>query len=401
MAFSNRVMSVAFVLAAGCGGLETDTTTGLTDALSQSLDAYVLEQMRVAQVPGLAVAVVRGGQTVFSRGYGWSNVAAGTPATADTLFNVASISKTLTASALMQLVEAGQLGLDQDINPLLSSGTGWEALNPAFPRAPITPRMLLSHTSGIVDTNDIWSYAVWGEDSPLPLDTFERGFLVPGGAYYRPAHWSRSHAPGTFYEYSNEGIALAGDLVQRVSGNNLQDYSEAHIFEPLGMAHSSWFLAGLDLSTVAVQYQVDAKGNFVAEGYEGYPDFPSGQLRTSANELARFLAAFAQGGELGSQRILQASTVKEMETLQPSSAEGLSWEFFTFGGTQTFGHSGADTGTSADMYFDPATGAGFVLLTNGSVYSNFFAQFEADDLSVPQLRAMMNLDVRFLQMAEQ
>jgi CubicO group peptidase (beta-lactamase class C family) len=150
-------------------------------------------------------------------------------------------------------------------------------------------------------------------------------------------------------------------------------------------------LKDLDRTHIAMPYSVDASGNYMAEGYYCYPDYPDGQLRTSASQLARFLMTFSGFGEYGGVRILAKATVEEMRKQQPASQEGLQWETETIAGTPLMGHGGADVGVSTMMLFDPATGAGFVVLTNGNVYSN------GDDA---QIQALEEIYAKLLELAE-
>jgi CubicO group peptidase (beta-lactamase class C family) len=367
-----KPMCCLVILVVGCGkgaaptmampDLGGATSTDAGDAL----DDYVLTHMKTAGVPALAAAVVKNDQVVLERAWGTADLTDSRPATPDTLFMLASVSKTVTAVALMQLVEQGKLTLDDPVDAKL----GFQVRNPAFPNTPITARMLLSHTSSIEDGPRFYSYNVVGMDSPIALDAFVRGYLTSGGMYFDAANWNATAAPGTHYSYSNAGIALAGELVETLSGMSLQQYCQQHLFGPLGMSESSFRLADLDRTHIAMPYDSDGNGGYTAEGYFCYPDYPAGGLRTSANQLARFLMAFIQFGQLGGARILSHASVEEMRKQQPSSEEGLSWEFAPLGMRQLIGHSGGDAGVSTDMYFDPATGAGFVVLTNSLVWSD-------------------------------
>jgi CubicO group peptidase (beta-lactamase class C family) len=187
-------------------------------------------------------------------------------------------------------------------------------------------------------------------------------------------------------------MALAGDLVEKLAAQDLQTYCRAHIFQPLGMNETSYFLRDLDRTHIAMPYTADGNGGFTPNGYYCYPDYPDGQLRTSAPQLARFLLMFMGGGEYGGARILQSATVTEMQTLQPQSEEGLQWEFATIGAYDVIGHEGGDNGLSTDMYFDPRTGAGFILLTNGDVYLSYD--------SGPKYDAMLAIDEVLLDYGE-
>jgi CubicO group peptidase (beta-lactamase class C family) len=351
--------------AGGSGGADAGTAPD-GGAASSELDQFVLAHMQTARIPGLAAVAVKGDHVVFSGAWGEADLSAHRPVTTDTLFMLASVSKTVTAVAAMQLWELGKFKLDDPIDAVL----GYPARNPKFPNVAITYRMLLSHTSSIEDGVHSFDYYVMDMDSPISLQTLYDGYLKPGGAYYDASNWNATNAPGTHYSYSNLGLSLAGLLVEKIAGMSLQDYCQQHIFAPLGMNESSFFLKGLDRTHIAMPYSVDSSGNYAPAGYYCYPDYPDGQLRTSASQLATFLMAFIQFGQFGGAQILKKATVEEMRKTQPASEEGLQWEPEMLAGKMLLGHGGSDTGVSTMIQFDPATGAGFVVLTNGNVYSN-------------------------------
>ena len=367
-----RTMLVLLLAACGADGAMTPDAAAPPDASADGaadadpLDDFVTAHMKTARAPGLAAVAVKGDQVVLARGWGDAVIETHTPVTPDTVFMLASISKTVTAVALLQLYEQNRFALDDAVDAPL----GYSVRNPAFPNQPVTYRMLLSHTSSIEDGQHFGDYYVFDRDSPIALDDFLHGYLLAGGAYYDATNWNAAAMPGTSYSYSNAGVALAGDLVEKLSGMNLQQDCQQRIFAPLGMSETSFFLRDLDRSHIAMPYATDAAGQYQPAGYYGYPDYPDGQLRTSANQLARFLMAIAAHGEYGGTRILAAATVDEMLRMQPSSQEGLSWEPTAIGTYQMVGHSGADEGVATDMYFDPQTRAGIVVLTNGSVYDD-------------------------------
>jgi CubicO group peptidase (beta-lactamase class C family) len=397
-----RLVVLLLLLSSGCTGPRTASPPGPPDAggwdgadagsaadggAASELDQYVLARMQTARIPGVAAVAVKGDQTVFSGAWGEADLSAHRPVTTDTLFMLASISKTVTAVALMQLWELGKFKLDDTIDAVL----GYQARNPKFPDVAITYRMLLSHTSSIEDGVHSFDYYVMDMDSPISLQALLDGYLKPGGAYYDASNWNATNAPGTHYSYSNLGMALAGLLVEKLAGMSLQDYCQQHIFAPLGMNESSFFLKGLDRTHIAMPYSVDSGGNYMAAGYYCYPDYPDGQLRTSASQLATFLKAFIQFGQFGGAQILKRETVEEMRKTQPASEEGLQWESEMLAGKLLLGHGGSDTGVSTMMLFDPATSAGFVVLTNGDVYS------KADPT---QLGALTDIYAKMLELAE-
>jgi CubicO group peptidase (beta-lactamase class C family) len=216
--------------------------------------------------------------------------------------------------------------------------------------------MLLTHTSSLIDSDRYNALTELPGDSKSPLLKFEQDYVAQDDS------WSGDE-PGSAFSYSNTGAALAGLLVEQISGQNLQPFSKAVIFDPLGMTESSWFLAGLDQSHIAMPYE---HGD--PQGFFGYPDYPDGQLRTSANQLARFLLMLSGKGACGGQRVLQESTMAEMLTPQiPDISDGQGLILFQqdTGGTTVIGHNGADHGVSTEMFFDQDTGAGYIVLTNG------------------------------------
>lgn len=334
------------------------------------LDLLVEGQMEAASIPGLGAALVSQGEVVWSKGYGLRSVSPSRPALADTPFMLASVSKTVTATAVMQLVEDGVLALDDDIDDIL----GFPVDNPRVPGDEvITVRHLLTHTSGLADDDFVYggypgepdSLYVLG-DSPIALGTFLEGYYVPGGDWYDADTNFTPNAPGTSYLYSNVATALLGHLVEASTGTPLDDWCDANIFAPLAMANTGWHLADFSASAVAMPYE-SFGGAFYEYGQYGYPDYPNGQLRSSAADLARYLAAYANGGALGPVRILEESTVDAMLTVQFPSVDptqGLSWYYETIAGRDVVGHNGGDYGVTTDMFFDPATGDGAIVLVN-------------------------------------
>jgi CubicO group peptidase (beta-lactamase class C family) len=332
-------------------------------------------QLRALDVPGLAAAVIKNGRIVCTAAAGLANIEESRPVTPDTLFLIASVSKTVTATALMQLYDERKLQLDDDINKYLP----FKVRIPAAPSAPITFRQLLNHTSSIKDNttyvncpgtcpygSTISPFVTRGADSPISLADLTKGYLTAGGAYYDQAKNFLPKAPGTVSDYSNMGIVLAGYLVEVISGMPFDEYCKINIFAPLSMPKTSWRLAGIDRSMLAEPYDKAASG-YVPYGQFGEPDYPDGMLRTSVVELARFIIAYIQGGRYRGQRILKARTVKEMLRTQTSldSSQGLVWNRQAINGRTVWGHDGDDNGAGTKMWLDPDRGTGVIIMTNG------------------------------------
>lgn len=324
---------------------------GIADA-----DSFIEATMAGGHVAGLGACVVRTDGFFWTKGYGFADLAEGIPVEAGTLFMLASISKVATATAAMQLWEENLFSLDDDINAYLP----FDVTNPSHPGSPITFRMLMTHTSGIRDNWDIMPY--WPGDSPIPLGVYLEDYLDPGGELYDPDFNYYTWEPGTQYRYCNIAIALLGFLVEFIGGSPFDDYCEQEIFTPLWMTETAWHFADLNPDHIAVPYRYSG-GNYIPYEHYGYSDYPSGQLRTSANQLGYLLAAYMNGGVYNGARILESATVDSMLTPQIPDIlgdQGLVW----YGGS-TWGHSGGDLGVSTTMFFHPREGVGVVVLTNG------------------------------------
>jgi CubicO group peptidase (beta-lactamase class C family) len=311
------------------------------DGLRAAIERY----MEAQHIPGLAAAVVQGDRMEWAEGFGLANIAQNRVPTPETVFLLASISKTVTGAAVMQLVERGQCDLDADVNGYLP----FPVRNPIAPDAPITARMLLTHTSSINDDPELLSRLYFHGDSPIELGDFMEAYLVPGGQYYSEESYL-PFGPGEHWRYCNY-----------------------EIFQPLGMTQTSWHLAGLHRRSLAMPYAYDwDTGGFDPYGHYGYPDYPDGLLRTSASQLATFLMAFIGDGELYGTRILEPATVQEMRRIQfPELApwQGLIWFYETDNtGHVLLGHNGGDLGVATVMFYRPEDGVGVIVLTNGESY---------------------------------
>lgn len=371
-----------------------DATTVFEDAaepqhdgsvVSPELEAFILEKMRVASAPGLAAAIVKNGAVAWSAGFGDADIDAHRPVTPDSVFILASISKTPIAISAMELVENGSLDLDADISIYLP----FQVENPNYRGEKITLRMLLTHTSSLLDSNEIDNHLSVG-DSPISLRDFMEGYTSPDGAYYRSDNWSSTNAPGTYEEYSNSGASLAAYVVEAISGESYAQYARRTIFTPLGMNNTSYRLTDLDPARLATPYGGSAAAGYTSYGQYGYPDYPDGALRTSVTELARFMMMFMHGGDLDGTRIISAAGAQEISRAQNAAIDpdqGLIWYYIQYEGRRMIGHNGAYLGTSTDMYFDPTDGVGFIVLTNGDTYLSG-TQAEVDALDAIERRLL-------------
>ena len=261
------------------------------------LDALIPSQLRNRNIAGAVVSVVKDGQVLFQKGYGYADVEQKKPVLPDqTLFRPGSISKLFTATAVMQLVEQGKLELDRDVNDYLDF-----AIPKTYPE-PVTLRQLLTHTGGFEET--LKNLFVAHESDMRPLRTY----LVN----QMPA---RIFPPGKIPSYSNYGFTLAGYIVERVSGEKFERYIENHILKPLGMNHST-FDQPLPAQLAPQMSKAYLSASKKPRDFEFVQAAPAGALTTTAADMTRFMLAFLQDGAVDGVSILKPETVRQMETRQ-------------------------------------------------------------------------------------
>ena len=326
-----------------------------------ALDAVIEAELETSNVSGLSACITRGEDTLWCEGYGLADREENRPVTPRTPFMLASVSKTVTGVALMHLVETGELTLDDPVGDHLD----FEVDHPTDPTA-ITARMLMTHTAGIADNWGAMGAVIVDGDSPIALGDFLADYLVPGGEWYSASDNFVQDGVLSARQYSNIGAALAGYLVEAVSGVPFSSYCETHIFEPLGMTDTGWHLADLDEDILAVPYDWSGEDWEPIEHY-GYPDYPDGALRTGAEQLASFMTMFVNEGSRDGTRVLSQDSVAEMRTVhypELDSNQGLIWYSWALDGESVTGHNGADSGVSTEIGFRD-DGTGFVVLMNG------------------------------------
>jgi CubicO group peptidase (beta-lactamase class C family) len=326
-------------------------------ALEAFVDGMVESLMKNHNSPSGVVAIARGGEMLFSKGYGHRDVEAGAPVDpARTLVRPGSVSKLFTWVAVMQLVEQGRLDLDTDINEYLENFR----IRETFPQ-PITLRHVLTHTAGFED----------GALGYLIIDDPDRIMpLAESMARYQPA---RVNPPGVQTAYSNYATSVAGLIVENVSGMTFAEYVREHIFDPLGMTRSTFHEPLPDglAAHMAKSYAVEA-GGFVEKPFEIISNFgPAGAQSATATDMVRFGQAILNGGELDGGRILDADTVGQMLTRQFTHDDrlmGMALGFYEIeeNGVRLVGHGGDTRWFHSYLGIDQANGITFFVSFGGS-----------------------------------
>lgn len=323
--------------------------------------------MSETKAVGLAVAVVKDGKIIFLKSLGKKNLEDNIELGTKDIFRIASISKSFTATAIMQLKEQGKLKLDQDVSELI----GFRVRNPKYPEIPITVKMLLSHSSSLCDSLGYFELDVVNPDKN------------PG--YAKAYHY---YAPGEKYDYCNLGFNILGTLVEKLSGERFDNYIHNHIIKPLGL-YGNHNVDSLDASRFVTLYQDEAgvgkaspqpaayrsRAAEIASGYiMGYstPLFsPTGGVKISAEDLAKYMIMHMNYGKKGSVRIISKKSSKLMQTPIIEASQwvgyGMALEQATnlISGETMVGHTGSAYGVYTAMFFNPEKKFGFVMMTNG------------------------------------
>lgn len=335
-------------------------------------DEEIIGRMRRGCIPGLSVSVVTPEGERLAAAWGFVDVVAETPVTVDTPFMVASVSKAVDALAFLKAQEEGLLSLDSEVSDLV----GFEVKNRRLGGGPtIEMRHLVTHSSGIQDNWDELDETYVDGDPTESLGSFLRSYLLPKGSTFSRRKNFFSWPAGREWYYSNVGAALAAHAIEEAAAQPYQDYTDERLFQPLELANTGWFLADFDdPELIARPHEITEEGWAVREHY-GFATWPDGQLRTTASELGVLLRLGMNDGELDGERLLPPGT-KEALTSEP--VKGLSdwyirpyvqkqylfWFGMDLGDRWIIGHDGDDTGVSTEMFFDPKTNVGVVLLAN-------------------------------------
>jgi CubicO group peptidase (beta-lactamase class C family) len=327
---------------------------------SETFDSLIEILMKIGHMPSLSCCIIKDNEIVWAKGYGYYDIEHQKLATENTIYMIASISKTITASALMQLYDEGKFRLDDDVNGYLP----FSLRNPNYPDDPITFRMLLAHQSSLAeDPSNIFHQHFVG-DCPIPLYPWLETYLVPGGDNYTSEVWSEDR-PGEKFHYANVGYALIGYLVERISGIPFDKYCMDNIFAPLGMFNTSFRLSDIDVEKVAIPYRFFL-GRFIPYEHYGYIGYPAGSVRTSVVELSNFVIAHLNGGSYRGIRILEEETVELMHTAQyPNGQYGLGWVVWnTSDGEEYIGHTGGDLGVATILTIRLSDGVAVMFFVN-------------------------------------
>ena len=338
-------------------------------------EASIRAIMSQTHVVGVSVAVVKNNKIIYSHSFGQKNIEANTPLTDDCIFRIASISKSFSATSIMQLVEARKLSLEDDASDLI----GFPLRNPKFPDKVITLKMLLSHRSSINDSQGYFS-----------LDSINPATNPDYAKCYN------NYAPGTGYMYCNLNYNMTGAIIEKYSGERFDQYVKHHVLDPLDI-YGGYCVDSLDKNRFATIYEFNKETAKFTNSPNAYaprskeiadyamgkttPIFsPTGGMKISATDLAKYMIMHMNLGKANGKRIISKRSARIMQTpLSSDENYGLAilkTDKLIEGKTLT-GHTGSAYGLYSTMFFEPNEKFGIVVISNGCnpVYDNGFNAF--------------------------
>ncbi|MGZ5468956.1 MAG: serine hydrolase domain-containing protein [Candidatus Aminicenantales bacterium] len=332
--------------------------------LAALLDPEIERSLKSGRIPSMAVVCVSGDRIVWTRSAGLANVRVKTPAACDTVYLISSTFKTMSATALLQLMEQGKFKLDDRVNEYLTD----IKIDGENKRYPVTFRNLLTHTSGL--PTDFGRHAVWEDQTPSTLIDYLRGRLKL---------WRR---PGTRVLYSNVAFTLVAHLIEKFSGMPFKEYMRKNIFAPVEMRDTAFEPRADMAERLAIPYMPVRRrgGVFRPVDWVKADAWPAGVVYGTAIDQAHWLMTAVNGGVYKGRRIISPTTFREMTKrqfdrfagpinggwLNETSGYGLAWWVSTLNGETIIAHSGSVNGYTAFLAGNLNKKTGVAILTNGN-----------------------------------
>jgi len=326
-----------------------------TDSLSIEIQRLGLEFTRKNNVPGLAVAVIQNGKITSIQCIGYADVATKKKITPQTIFNIGSISKVISAWGFMQLTEKSLAKLDEPVNQSL---TRWQLPQSSYDVSKVTLRRILSHTAGL----SVHGYG--GSEQGTKLLSLEES--LNGKTKRNGESVYLINEPGTKWEYSGGGYTLAQLFLEERTKEKFADYMKKNVFQPLGLADTNYeWTEGMKVCS-ATAY--DTLGNAIKNRI--FTEQAAAGLQTTVLDLAHFAELSIATDSRKLNKVLRPETIQLMQQpVFPYSNEGesgLGYRFMNYEGLRTVGHTGENAGWSAAMFLHLPTKSGIVMLCNGS-----------------------------------
>jgi CubicO group peptidase (beta-lactamase class C family) len=323
----------------------------------QGLDPFTLaEVLEKYHVPGLAVAVIHDFEIHWAKGYGVADVTTGVPVANDTLFQAASISKAVAAMAVLKAAEKGMFSLDDDINQILKS---WKLPVDGFTReSPVTPRALLSHTSG---TGDGFGFPGYHPNAPLPTTVQ----ILDGASPSNVGAVRMERPPLTGMKYSGGGVTLMELALVDAVGKPFPQILEEWVLGPIGMTESAYEQPLGPVRDRKAARAHGGDGKAMDAKWHVYPELEAAGLWTTAVDLAKLAVEVQKSLRNESNRVLSRASIREMMEPVGVGDFAVGFQISKLGEGWYFGHGGSNWGFRCDLLAHKLKGYGVALMTNG------------------------------------
>lgn len=347
---SQGVYLLAFISFFACQKID-DLPACSSEDCAEILQELMLED----DLPMLAIGIVQEDTLIWYIGLSNPEITSAAAPSEVSNFMLASISKVITATAIMQLVERNQLDPNVDISSYLP----FEVKHPDHSSVPITTHHLLTHTSGLAwPTNE--EDPRFNDRSPFDsapeLQPWLQSYILPGGSLYRTATWTPS-MPGERYQYTNVGVALLGLIVQSITNMSFDMYCQDQIFQPLEMENSGFRWSDIDGSLAMPLFYEDQ----TIDPYS-VPHYPASTFRSTLEDFSKYMIAILQDGTFGSAEILSEKSVTDMLSVKVHSEDvSYLWQQM---GDGWIGHTGGYWGVSSSFAIERSKKLGFIMVTN-------------------------------------
>ena len=339
-------------------------------ALENSIDSI----LNSGDIVGFSACIVKEKEVVWSMVRGMADVENKIPVNTNTVFILASLSKTVTGAALIKLYDKGLFALDDDINGYLP----FKIRNPNFPNVPITFRMLLTHTSSLNDNRDYINELYGpGDQRTISLGDIIKNCFDTTGSHYVTQNFLK-FKPGDKWRYCNSNYVLIAYLVEQISEKPFSEYTKENLFQPLDMNETSWLFSDFDTTHIAVNYDIDTNdvNKNIRVCHYSWAGYPDGCLITSTPQFASFIIMLMNQGKYKGKQILKPEIVKEILTPQnvkippykiipPMLDMGLAWMVTESGSQMYFMHGGEGSGITTLAFFDPISKKGVIMFLTG------------------------------------
>lgn len=323
---------------------------------TDSIQNYLKQFKDGLNLSSISVAIVGADGIFYKTALGKRPIGENRELNTKDIYPLGSISKLFTASSFMILADEKKIDLDEDVANYLP----FKYKNIKFPSSPVTFRMLLTHTSGIADRQKLQDELYGHGDPEIPLSTIVTDFFKADGKYFSNENFL-DFKPGSYYEYSNWNYVLLAYLIEEISQQDFQKYSEKVLLSPLNMNHSSWYLSDISREQLVQLYvPVDSVNKKAIDSEYSWPGYPDGSLRSNVEELSYFIQMVLNHGNYNGIQIIDSNVIHQMLTPQkiqnmpPSYIYdmGLGWHVGKVP-DRVFIHSGSPSGSSMYLLVNP------------------------------------------------